>query len=249
MLLTLPLLLAASRHRSRIARQAVAADSRGRVWTNDEPCDGFDAEASGWRRLVATPDVKAEPADATLRHAADAVAATAAWALWIAEVNLCPFARKSLETSDAISYVVTEADNQKAFYAAAVDCARDLAKSSDAVDPTAAIVFLVAPFYEARDFPAFLRSVEALEDDVMPEASDDAIQIAGFHPAWAFGGVPDDDPLHFEKRAPHPTVSLVLVDGLEHANSAKIAADNERILSQLGVAEVARAFAGFVSSD
>ena len=224
MLLTLPLLLAASRHS--IARNAVAADSHGRVWTNDEPCD--DTAAGTWRR--------------------DAVAATAAWALWIAEVNLCPFARKSLETSDAISYVVTEADNQKAFYAAAVDCARDLAAASD-VDPTAAIVFLVAPFYEARDFPAFLRSVEALEDDVMPEASDDAIQIAGFHPAWAFGGVPDDDPLHFEKRAPHPTVSLVLVDGLEHANSAKIAADNERILSQMGVDVVARAFAGFVSSS
>ena len=191
------------------------------------------------------------PADAGANDAArtwrrDAVAATAAWALWIADVNLCPFARKSLETSDAISYVVTEADNQKAFYAAAVDCARDLAKSSDAVDPTAAIVFLVAPFYEARDFPAFLRSVEALEDDVMPI---DEVQIAGFHPAWAFGGVPDDDPLHFEKRAPHPTVSLVLVDGLEHANSAKIAADNERTLSQLGVDAVARAFAGFVSSD
>ena len=247
MLLTLPLLLAASRHRSSIGvRHAFATDSHGRVWTNDEPCDGFDAEASGWHRLVATPNVKAEPADATLRHAADAVAATAAWALWIAAVNLCPFARKSLETSDAISYVVTEADNQKAFYAAAVDCARDLAAASDDVDPTAAIVFLVAPFYEARDFPAFLRSVEALEDDVMPI---DEVQMAGFHPAWAFGGVPDDDPLHFEKRAPHPTVSLVLVDGLEHANSAKIAADNERTLAALGVDAVARAFAGFVSSD
>ena len=246
MLLTLPLLLAASRDRSINVRYAVAADSHGRVWTNDEPCDNFDAEASGWRRLVAAPNVKAEPADAALSAAADAVAATAAWALWIAAVNLCPFARKSLETSDAISYVVTEADNQKAFYAAAVDCARDLAKSSDAVDPTAAIVFLVAPFYEARDFPAFLRSVEALEDDVMPI---DEVQIAGFHPAWAFGGVPDDDPLHFEKRAPHPTVSLVLVDGLEHANSAKIAADNERTLAALGVDAAARAFAGFVSSD
>ena len=223
MLLTLPLLLAASRDRSRIARQAVAGDSHGRVWTNDEPCD--DAAAGAWRR--------------------DAVAATAAWALWIAEVNLCPFARKSLETSDAISYVVTDADNQKAFYAAAVDCARDLAAASD-LDPTAAIVFLVAPFYEARDFPAFLRSVEALEDDVLPF---DEVQMAGFHPEWAFGGVPDDDPLHFEKRAPHPTVSLVLVDGLEHANSAKIAADNERTLSQLGVDAVARAFAGFVSSS
>ena len=246
MLLTLPLLLAASRHRlSIVGRHAVAADSHGRVWTNDEPCDGFDAEAGGWRRLVAAPDVEAEPADAALSAAADAVAATAAWALWIAAVNLCPFARKSLETSDAISYVVTEADNQKAFYAAAVACARDLAAASD-VDPTAAIVFLVAPFYEARDFPAFLRSVEALEDDVLPF---DEVQMAGFHPEWAFGGVPDDDPLHFEKRAPHPTVSLVLVDGLEHANSAKIAADNERTLSQMGVDAVARAFAGFVSSD
>ena len=221
MLLTLPLLLAASRHRS-IARHAVAGDAHGRAWPAG---DASHAAAGAWRR--------------------DAVAATAAWALWIAEVNLCPFARKSLETSDAISYVVTDADNQKAFYAAAVDCARDLAAASD-VDPTAAIVFLVAPFYEARDFPAFLRSIEALEDDVLPF---DEVQIAGFHPAWAFGGVPDDDPLHFEKRAPHPTVSLVLVDGLEHANSAKIAADNERTLSQMGLDAVARAFAGFVSSS
>ena len=222
MLLTLPLLLAASRDRSRIARQAVAGDSHGRVWPAGDA--SHDEAAGTWRR--------------------DAVAATAAWALWIAEVNLCPFARKSLETSDAISYVVTEADNQKAFYAAAVACARDLAAASD-VDPTAAIVFLVAPFYEARDFPAFLRSVEALEDDVLPF---DEVQMAGFHPEWAFGGVPDDDPLHFEKRAPHPTVSLVLVEGLEHANSAKIAADNERTLAALGVDAVARAFAGFVSS-
>ena len=44
-------------------------------------------------------------------------------------------------------------------------------------------------------------------------------------------------------------MSLVLVAGLEHANSAKIAADNERTLSQMGVDAVARAFAGFVSSD
>ena len=103
MLLTLPLLLAASRHRS-IARHAVAGDAHGRAWPAG---DASHAAAGAWRR--------------------DAVAATAAWALWIAEVNLCPFARKSLETSDAISYVVTEADNQKAFYAAAVACARDLA--------------------------------------------------------------------------------------------------------------------------
>ena len=224
MLLTLPLLLAASRHRSSIInRHAVAGDAHGRAWPAGDASD--DAAAGTWRR--------------------DAIAATAAWALWIAEVNLCPFARKSLETSDAISYVVTEADNQKAFYAAAVDCARDLAAASD-VDPTAAIVSLVAPFYEPDDFPAFLRSVEALEDDVLPF---DEVQMAGFHPEWAFGGVPDDDPLHFEKRAPHPTVSLVLVDGLEHANSAKIAADNERTLAALGVDAAARAFAGFVCSD
>ena len=108
MLLTLPLLLAASRHRSSLARHAV------------------DDATATWRRA--------------------AVAATAAWALWIAEVNLCPFARKSLETSDAISYVVTEADNQKAFYAAAVDCARDLAAASDAVDPTAAMGVLAEMF-------------------------------------------------------------------------------------------------------
>jgi hypothetical protein len=227
MLLTLPLLLAASRDRSSlssIARHAFAGDSHGRVRPAGDA--SHDEPAGTWRR--------------------DAVAATAAWALWIAEVNLCPFARKSLETSEAISYVVTEAESEAAFYADAVDCARDLAKSSDAVDPTAAIVFLVAPFYEPDDFPAFLRSVEALEDDVLPF---DEVQMAGFHPEWAFGGVPDDDPLHFEKRAPHPTVSLVLVDGLEHANSAKIAADNERTLAALGVDAAARAFAGFVCSD
>ena len=81
MLLTLPLLLAASRDRSIIVSQAVAGDSHGRAWPADDA--SHDEAAGTWRR--------------------DAVAATAAWALWIAAVNLCPFARKSLETSDAIS--------------------------------------------------------------------------------------------------------------------------------------------------
>ena len=52
MLLTLPLLLAASRDRS-INRHAVAGDAHGRVWTNDEPCD--DAATDTWRRDEAAP--------------------------------------------------------------------------------------------------------------------------------------------------------------------------------------------------
>jgi hypothetical protein len=244
MLLTLPLLAASSR--PSLARHALAADPTGRVWTDGDPSD-FDAAAGAWRRLLATPQTaqyaqSTAPADAPLAAAADAIAVTAAWALWIADVNLCPFARKSLETAKAIRYVHTEARTEAAFFDACAACARDTAWMED---PTAAITFLVAPAFEAQSFPAFNDSIETLEDEVLPYRGGDAVQMAGFHPAWDFGGLGDDDPVQFEKRAPFPTVSFVLGVGLEHADSERIGADNERTLEALGVEAVARVFAGF----
>ena len=203
----------------------------------------------------------ADAAPPDLDAAAGAVAATERWCRWIADVKLCPWAKKSLETPAACKFAVSDAETPGAFAADVVAASRRAAAS--AADASAGIAFVVAPKFLPDDFEAFAAFLEELEDDVVPGAVPD-VQVAGFHPAWTFAGLDDDDPLrgrgalflflrnarptprrHFEKRAPHPTVSVVKFAGLDGADSARIGDDNAATLERLGHDALRAAFAGF----
>lgn len=64
----------------------------------------------------------------------------------------------------------------------------------------------------------------------------DHIAVAGFHPDWVFGGEEPACPVHWEKRSPHPTVSIIHAEAIAHAEAAteSISETNERILEELG---------------
>lgn len=176
----------------------------------------------------------------------DEVAATAAWAAWIADVNLCPFARRSLETDGAATYAVTAATTEGAFREAVLEGARGVAAGAADADPAARIAFVVAPAFAPLDFPAFYDAIVDIEDEALVEAGlADVVRVAGFHPEWTFGGVDEGDALHFEKRAPYPTASVVLAAGLLSADSGRIGDENAATLERLGAPRVADAFRRF----
>jgi hypothetical protein len=66
--------------------------------------------------------------------------------------------------------------------------------------------------------------------------------MAGFHPAWRYGAG-SDPATDWEKRAPHPTVSLVLTAGLGGESATqRVAAANAATLGALGSEKAAALF-------
>lgn len=78
----------------------------------------------------------------------------------------------------------------------------------------------------------------------------DKVAVAGFHPGWMFGGVEEDSAIHWEKRSPHPTISIIKSEGILHAQATtqSIAEDNERTLRALGRDAVERRFRSVVTA-
>ena len=59
---------------------------------------------------------------------------------------------------------------------------------------------------------------------------------------WTFAGLEADDPLHFEKRAPHPTFSLVRARAISDAEmaTANVSETNERTLATMDPKDLQR---------
>ena len=187
--------------------------------------------------------------------AAAAEAKTMAWCETVAALPLCPWARRALAADGAVRVVVSAAEDLDALESACVAAAKDVCASRH--DADVAIVFVVVPNYHPGDFDAFRIDVETLEDERFPRAPPvvagseclaDDVQLAPFHPGWLWsGGFDDDDPIHFDKRAPYPTISLVQVAGLDGMDSESVAATNEAVLAAAGRERLAATFAAFAA--
>lgn len=215
-----------------------------------EPCEGIENTTA--LVPVAEASVQAQQWAAWLRRfPRDAVAAVEdveRWVQLVADLDLCPWARPSIE-ADGVRYVHSGAATVDDAFADLALAAADLVES---VRPDAvAIAFVVLPDLHPNDFPAFRVVLEDLEDiffclpDEHGRCLADDVQLAGFHPSWTWAGEPPTDPVHFDKRAPHPTISLVrarAIDCAQHA-TANIAAENLRTLRRLGTDHLRRRFA------
>lgn len=170
---------------------------------------------------------------------AQAVEETEGWARLVVELNLCPWARAALDESELrCVYVVSENARKVPHVKRVLDaCVRELRTLSSAE----AIVLAVLPNFCRHDFQDFYQTTCVLEDFVLDESD---AQLAGFHPEWTFAGLPKDDPVHFEKRAPHPTISIVHADAVASLNEAtrRVARHNEDTLKDLGYATLLKKF-------
>jgi hypothetical protein len=96
------------------------------------------------------------------------------------------------------------------------------------------------------DFNDFLDVADALV-----EARDlgGVIQVASFHPHYAFEGAPPGDAANCTNRAPYPTLHLLRESSVAravaaHGDAAAIPARNQRLLRGMSAVELERLFGG-----
>ena len=122
-------------------------------------------------------------------------------------LNLCPFA-KAVHVKGRIHYAVSRASQPR-------DLLDDLRHELEAlmahVPETRETTLLMAPacLLEFIDFNDFLRMADRLLRKLGLEG---VIQLASFHPQYAFAGAEQDDISNYTNRAPYPTLHLLRED-------------------------------------
>ena len=150
-------------------------------------------------------------------------------------LNLCPFAR-AVYVKNQVRIVVSEARHLDAFLD---DLDRELAHlqavSADETDTTLLIHPTLFPdFFVFNDFQNVV--YEVLQEHEL----EGVIQVAHFHPDFAFEGEPEGDMSHFTNRAPYAMLHLLREDSVERAvdsaggDADQIVERNIRTLRDLG---------------
>lgn len=110
-----------------------------------------------------------------------------------------------------------------------------------------ATTVIIAPQAFVDDFPSFYETELFLEEHLEDSPLGEDVMVACFHPQYLFGGEPEDDPIHFEKRSPYPVFNLLRAQRVfqyaDEGKTERIAANNQETLSRTGIAEVRRRFA------
>ena len=140
-----------------------------------------------------------------------AASAEAVTRRWISEhvlsLGLCPYASKPF-VEEQIRYSVVDAESNVELVGEFFTEAQLLLES----DPgELATTMLIAPSYPGgiEDFYELYEWLTDLLEDEDEPLLRGRLQPAFFHPEWTFSGLPADAPIHFEKRAPLPTINLL----------------------------------------
>jgi hypothetical protein len=173
---------------------------------------------------------------------------------FIVPMQLCPWARKSLETTSALQIYVSSTSNssnnnnnphkkQKTRVVQDVALAfRDYILEFPALESTA-IFFIIFPHKmmdddDSSSFIEFYEWFEQLEDDW----DIDEVTVAAFSPDWQFGDDTDETlSLEFEKKSPYPTITLVstkIIDQAGPAATEQISHQNYDTLTQKSPSEL-----------
>jgi hypothetical protein len=130
-------------------------------------------------------------------------------------LNLCPFA-KAVHSKGQIHYALSAACDGVALLQ---DLEREI---SDLLLQDAQLrdtTLLIAPhaFPDFWDFNAFLRSADKL---LRKKGWVGEVQIASFHPRYAFADAAPGDMAHYTNRAPYPTLHVLREASLDQAVEA-----------------------------
>jgi hypothetical protein len=170
----------------------------------------YSLEFSDWKRSPVTPLVAYN---------------TWSWCQnFVLPLQLCPWARASLETPSALQMFLSDLNPNDDIVLDVGRRFQQFLKNYPQLE-SAAIFFIVFP---ACDFEEFYNWFDEMEGEW--ELMDDVI-VAPFHPDWVFVGEPDS--LQFEKRSPYPTVSLVstrVVDKAGEEATKQIGMQNAKTL-------------------
>ena len=160
-------------------------------------------------------------------------------------LNLCPFA-KAVQRKNQIRYVVSSAETNADLVA---DLARELHLLHDA-DPELIDTTLLIHPHVLRDFfdyNAFLVSADRL---LRKAGLEGTLQIASFHPQYAFADADPEAIENYTNRSPYPVLHLLREASVERAVEAFPEADtiyerNMATLQAMGLEGWRRLAAGF----
>jgi len=135
---------------------------------------------------------------------------------WVKDVviamTLCPFARSVYE-GDTVRYTVRKETSPKDVYNLFLDEVDLLFKSPE--DEIATTLIILSKAF-SQDFEAYYMFCEFLEETIEAnESLGEKLLIACFHPQHTFAGLDEDDPLHWEKRSPYPTINLLRAERVD----------------------------------
>lgn len=130
-------------------------------------------------------------------------------------LNLCPFA-KAVYVKRQIRYAVTAATTAAELLA---ELRHELELLGQANPEEVDTTLLIHPqvMTDFIDFHFFLKEADAAIRNLGQEGS---LQIASFHPAYAFAGSAPDDVANCTNRSPHPTLHLLREASIDHAVAA-----------------------------
>jgi len=146
----------------------------------------------------------------------EAIAATRHWLLRaVIGLNLCPFA-KSVYVKEQVRYVVSAAQSADALLG---DLERELQVLAEAAPEEIDTTLLIHPYALAAfaDFTDFLDLVDVV---VNTQGLAGVLQVASFHPDFAFVDCAADDIGNYTNRSPYPTLHLIREASINRAVAA-----------------------------
>ncbi|MAY27048.1 MAG: DUF1415 domain-containing protein [Polycyclovorans sp.] len=119
-------------------------------------------------------------------------------------LNLCPFAAATVR-EQRLRIVVSRAEEPVAL----LDDVQDEINRLDDRPATELDTTLIAIPRMLSRFDAYLDVLDEVERLLKRQGRIGVYQVASFHPAYRFDGLPPDDPSHLTNRAPVPLIHLL----------------------------------------
>lgn len=174
---------------------------------------------------------------------ADATTRTERWLeRVVVGLGLCPFAAPVVDAG-GIEILVSDARDADTLTADLDDALQRMA-ATPAREPETLLLVVEHLLADFDDFNDFLDVADALLD---ARGLGGAIQVASFHPDYAFAGAAADDPANWTNRAPYPTLHLLRESSVAravdvHGDTAAIPERNQRLLRGMSPDERRRLF-------
>ncbi|MBN1005849.1 DUF1415 domain-containing protein [Amphritea pacifica] len=160
-------------------------------------------------------------------------------------LNLCPFAAPVVR-DNTLRYAVTTAQEGEPLVAAFL-AEIELILAAD--EQTVSTTLFIVPA-GLQDFYDYLDHLHLFEELLEQAGLEGVLQLASFHPAYRFAGVPADDLSHWSNRSPWPAFHIIreaeMGRALTHyAHPEQIPERNIKLLRELGREGLIRRFPPF----
>lgn len=174
-----------------------------------------------------------------IENAETAIAHTRAWVkTFVIGLKLCPFA-KPVEEGGRLRYAVCLSDDPEEAYQFYLRELEILLHAG--VDELETSLLIFPNIY--HDFDDYLDFLGIAEDCIADAELEGVVQVASFHPEYAFEGTNPDDVTNFTNRSPYPVLHLLREDSLSNAidafpNVDAIPERNMQVMREMGLVKL-----------